>query len=91
MGLTLLNTNPTCGLFGYCLNINANWSPLTDSNKAFDVYELQVGNPPYTYYPAHCQENNMDDSPNTDFTNCPTSHDDGQHVSYVKCMTWRKL
>lgn len=24
-GLTFLNTNPTCGLFGYCLNINANW------------------------------------------------------------------
>ena len=89
MGLTLLNTNPTCGLFGYCLNINANWSPLTNTNEPFDVYELQTGNPPYTFYQAHCQENNMDDSPNTDFTNCPTSHDDGQHVSYVKCMTWQ--
>jgi len=88
-GLTLLNTNPTCGLFGYCLNINANWSPLTNSDTAFDVYELQVGNPPYTFYQAHCQENNMDDSPNTNFTNCPTSHDDGHHVSYVKCMTWQ--
>ena len=89
MGLTLLNTNPTCGLFGYCLNINANWSPVTNSNKPFDVYELQSGSPPYSFQQAHCQENNMDDSPNTDFTNCPTSHNDGQHVSYVKCMTWQ--
>ncbi len=89
MGLTLLNTNPTCGLFGYCLNINANWSPLTTSNQPFDPYELQVRNPPYSFQQAHCQENNMDDSPNTDFTNCPTSRDDGQHVSYVKCMTWQ--
>ena len=89
MGLTLLNTNPTCGLFGYCLNINANWSPLTNSNKPFDVYELQAGSPPYSFQQAHCQENNMDDSPNTDFTNCPTSHKDGQHVSFVKCMTWQ--
>lgn len=89
MGLTLLNTNPTCDMFGYCLNINANWSPLTNSKKAFDVYELQVGDPPYTFYQAHCQENNMDDSPNTDFTNCPTSHENGQHISYVKCMTWQ--
>eukprot|EP00534_Pseudo-nitzschia_fraudulenta_P001032 CAMPEP_0201119460 /NCGR_PEP_ID=MMETSP0850-20130426/3605_1 /ASSEMBLY_ACC=CAM_ASM_000622 /TAXON_ID=183588 /ORGANISM="Pseudo-nitzschia fraudulenta, Strain WWA7" /LENGTH=888 /DNA_ID=CAMNT_0047385179 /DNA_START=22 /DNA_END=2688 /DNA_ORIENTATION=- len=89
MGLTLLNTNPTCGLFGYCLNINANWSPLPKDNEPFDVFELQNGNPPYSFQQAHCQENNMDDSPNTDFTNCPTSHEDGQHVSYVKCMTWQ--
>jgi hypothetical protein len=89
MGLTLINTNPNCGNFGYCLNINANWSPLTSYETEFDVYELQTGTPPYTFYPAHCQENNMDDSPNTDFTNCPSSHNDGNHVSYVKCMTWQ--
>ena len=31
----------------------------------------------------------MDDTPNTNFDNCPTSHADGQKVSYVKCMTWQ--
>lgn len=87
-GLTLLNTNPTCGSFGYCLNINANWSPLTDKNDPFDASELQ-NDPPYKFRPAHCQDNNMNDSPNTDLSNCPTSHKDGQHVSYVKCMTWQ--
>lgn len=60
------------------------------SNKPFDVYELKAGNPPYSFQQAHCQENNMDDSPNTDIANnCPTSHEDGQHVSYVKRMTWQ--
>lgn len=88
-GLTLINTNPTCGLFGYCLNINANWSPLTNDDEPFDAFDLQLKNPPYKFRQAHCQEKNMDDSPNTDFTNCPTSHDDGQKVSYVKCMTWQ--
>jgi len=89
-GLTLINTNPTCGLFGYCLNINANWSPLNnDKDVYFDAWDLQLKDPPYKFHQAHCQKNNMDDSPNTDFTNCPTSHDDGQKVSYVKCMTWQ--
>ena len=90
-GLTLLNTNPTCGKFGYCLNINANWSPLADPNGVvpFDAFDLQLKDPPYAFRQAHCQENNMDDSPNTDFTNCPTSHANGQKVSYVKCMTWQ--
>ena len=31
----------------------------------------------------------MDDSPNTNFENCPTSHADGASVSFVKCMTWQ--
>ena len=87
-GLTLLNTNPTCGLFGYCLNINANWSPIVDKNDPFDADELQLKDPPFKFRQAHCQDKNMDDSPNNDFTNCPTSYDDGQRVSYVKCMTW---
>eukprot|EP00588_Corethron_pennatum_P007292 CAMPEP_0194283966 /NCGR_PEP_ID=MMETSP0169-20130528/26543_1 /TAXON_ID=218684 /ORGANISM="Corethron pennatum, Strain L29A3" /LENGTH=793 /DNA_ID=CAMNT_0039029683 /DNA_START=19 /DNA_END=2400 /DNA_ORIENTATION=+ len=88
-GVTLINTNPTCGLFGYCLNINANWSPLANREDPFDAFDLQLKDPPYKFQQAHCQQNNMDDSPNTDFTNCPTSHDDGQKVSYVKCMTWQ--
>lgn len=88
-GLTLINTNPTCGLFGYCLNINANWSPLTNDDKPFDAFDLQLKDPPFAFRQAHCQEKNMDDSPNTDFTNCPTSREEGQKVSYVKCMTWQ--
>jgi len=88
-GLTLINTNPTCGLFGYCLNFNANWSPLTDSNTPFDAFDLQLKDPPFAFRQAHCQENNMDDSPNTDFSNCPTSHANGNKASYVKCMTWQ--
>lgn len=31
----------------------------------------------------------MDDSPNRDFANCPTSHDDGNVANNVKCMTWQ--
>mmetsp|Transcript_24385 Transcript_24385/g.55677 ORF Transcript_24385/g.55677 Transcript_24385/m.55677 type:complete len:778 (-) Transcript_24385:57-2390(-) len=88
-GLTLINTNPTCGLFGYCLNINANWSPLGNKDDPFDAWELQLKDPPYKFHKAHCQEKNMDDSPNSDFTNCPTSRADGQVVSFVKCMTWQ--
>ncbi len=87
-GLTLLNTNPTCGLFGYCLNINANWSPLA-SDEPFDAFDLQLKDPPFPFHQAHCQQKNMDDSPNTDFTNCPTNRSTGQKVSYVKCMTWQ--
>ncbi len=87
--MTLINTNPTCGLFGYCLNINANWSPLADKNNPFDAFDLQLKDPPFPFKQAHCQEKNMDDSINTDFTNCPTSHSNGQKVSYVKCMTWQ--
>jgi len=89
-GLTLINTNPTCGLFGYCLNINANWSPLAEPTRGpFDAFDLQLKDPPFAFRQAHCQEKNMDDSPNYDFNNCPTSHNDGQKVSYVKCMTWQ--
>jgi hypothetical protein len=88
-GLTIINTNPTCGAWGYCLNINANWSPLAEQGDPFDATELQNNDPPFKYRRAHCQENNMDDSPNTDFSNCPTSHADGQSVTYVKCMTWQ--
>ena len=62
-------------------------SPIVDEDNIFDAFDLQQG-PPYNYHQAHCQQNNMDDSPNTDFTNCPTSYEDGQKVSYVKCMTW---
>jgi len=93
-GVTMVNTNPTCYAFGYCLNINANWSPIVSTSTLekdrFDADQLQNRDPPFPYHPAHCQLNNMDDTPNTNFTNCPTSHDDGgQTVSYAKCMMWQ--
>ena len=92
-GVTILNTNPKCGAWGYCLNINANWSPIADKNKSpFGADELQdqtKPSPNYKSRQAHCQLNNMDDTPNTNVDNCPTSHDDGQSVSFVKCMTWQ--
>ena len=91
-GVTLINTTPKCHAFSYCLNINANWSPLADAHNPFEAGELQGKDPPYKYHKAHCQELNMDDSPNTDFTNCPTSTalaDGGNMVSNVKCMTWQ--
>ena len=87
-GVTLINTNPTCHAFGYCLNINANWSPLaatTHSRRG-----IAGKNPPYKYHRAHCQELNMDDTPNADFTNCPTSRaaqDGGNVVSSAKCIS----
>ncbi|GMI35654.1 hypothetical protein TeGR_g13029 [Tetraparma gracilis] len=90
-GVTILNTNPKCGAWGYCLNINANWSPIGDPSDPFGADELQDQTTPAPSYKprqAHCQLNNMDDSPNTDFSNCPTSHDDGQKVTFVKCLTW---
>ena len=31
----------------------------------------------------------MDDTPNMDFTNCPTSRDDGAKVSFVKAISWQ--
>eukprot|EP00520_Triparma_pacifica_P009227 CAMPEP_0118644180 /NCGR_PEP_ID=MMETSP0785-20121206/6798_1 /TAXON_ID=91992 /ORGANISM="Bolidomonas pacifica, Strain CCMP 1866" /LENGTH=716 /DNA_ID=CAMNT_0006535915 /DNA_START=100 /DNA_END=2246 /DNA_ORIENTATION=- len=91
-GVTILNTNPKCHAWGYCLNINANWSPIGDPSDPFGADELQdqtLPAPSYKPRQAHCQEKNMDDSPNTNFQNCPTSHDDGQEVTFVKCMTWQ--
>ncbi|GMI48064.1 hypothetical protein TrCOL_g11427 [Triparma columacea] len=91
-GVTIINTNPKCDVWGYCLNINANWSPIGDLADPFGADELQnqaLPAPSYKPRKAHCQEKNMDDSPNTDFQNCPTSHDDGQKVTFVKCMTWQ--
>lgn len=92
-GVTILNTNPNCGAWGYCLNINANWSPVgQDPADPFGANELQNQAKPapnYKFRQAHCQERNMDDTPNTNFDNCPSSHDDGQQVSFVKCMTWQ--
>jgi hypothetical protein len=88
-GVTLINTDPECGAWGYCLNINPNWAPMPDYDDPFDADELQLKDPPFKFRQAHCQEKNMDDSPNTDFHNCPSSHADGQQVSYVKCMTWQ--
>lgn len=88
-GVTLTNTKPECGSWGYCLNINPNWAPLPDYTDPFGAEELQLKDPPFKFRQAHCQEKNMDDSPNTDFHNCPSSHADGQHVSHVKCMTWQ--
>ena len=92
-GLTLVNTFKECGEFGYALNINANWAPLAvspaDSLGVFEAGELQNGNPPYKARPAHCQDFNMDDTPNSDFTNCPTSQDDGAKVSFVKAISWQ--
>ena len=92
VGLTIVNTNPNCGAWGYCLNINANWSPIGVQGDPFGADELQdqtMPAPTYKARQAHCQEKNMDDSANTNFDNCPTSHTDGQLVSYVKCMTWQ--
>ncbi|GMH74457.1 hypothetical protein TrST_g2265 [Triparma strigata] len=92
VGLTIVNTNPKCGVWGYCLNINANWSPIGVQGDPFGADELQdqtMPAPTYKARQAHCQEKNMDDSANTNFDNCPTSHTDGQLVSYVKCMTWQ--
>ena len=89
-GVTLINTNPACHAFGYCLNINANWSPLADANNPFEAGELQGKNPPYKYHRAHCQELNMDDTPNKDFTNCPTSREvenGGNVIASVKCLS----
>ena len=89
-GLTLVNTNPKCHAFGYCLNINANWSPLADPNNPFEAGELQGKDPPYKFHRAHCQELNMDDTPNNDFSNCPTGRaveDGGNLVSSVKCIS----
>ena len=91
-GVTILNTNPTCGAWGYCLNINANWSPIGDPTDPFSADELQdqtVPSPDYKPRQAHCQTLNMDNSPNTNFDNCPTSHEDGQRISFVKCVTWQ--
>ncbi|GMI14138.1 hypothetical protein TrLO_g5409 [Triparma laevis f. longispina] len=92
VGLTIVNTNPTCAAWGYCLNINANWSPIGVAGDPFEADELQdqtMPAPTYKTRQAHCQEKNMDDSDNTNFDNCPTSHEDGQTVSFVKCMTWQ--
>mmetsp|Transcript_14777 Transcript_14777/g.21797 ORF Transcript_14777/g.21797 Transcript_14777/m.21797 type:complete len:607 (-) Transcript_14777:178-1998(-) len=90
-GLTLVNTNEDCAEFGYALNVNANWAPIADypDDNVFEAGELQNANPPYQPRQAHCQEKNMDDSPNTDFTNCPTSRDDGAKVSFVKAISWQ--
>lgn len=92
-GLTIVNTFSECGEFGYALNVNANWSPMAATYPANDVFEageLQNGNPPYSSNrPAHCQENNMDDTPNLDFSNCPSSQDDGAKVSFVKAISWQ--
>eukprot|EP00316_Scyphosphaera_apsteinii_P011525 CAMPEP_0119304454 /NCGR_PEP_ID=MMETSP1333-20130426/5669_1 /TAXON_ID=418940 /ORGANISM="Scyphosphaera apsteinii, Strain RCC1455" /LENGTH=695 /DNA_ID=CAMNT_0007307347 /DNA_START=166 /DNA_END=2250 /DNA_ORIENTATION=+ len=91
-GVTIINTNPRCGTWGYCLNINANWSPIGDPKDPFGADELQdqkLPSPKYKRRQAHCQLTNMDNSPNTNFENCPTSHADGQRVSFVKCMTWQ--
>ncbi len=90
-GITIINTNPTCHTWGYCLEINANWSPLNDIdtiNDPFGADELQVQDPLPRYKPrrAHCQENNMDDSPNTDFTNCPQSYEE-QNVCALRVGT----
>lgn len=56
--------------------MNANWSPMAATypeNDVFEAGELQNGNPPYSSNrPAHCQENNMDDTLNLDFSNCPS-------------------
>lgn len=83
-GITMINSNPKCHAFGYCLNLNANWSPLADSRHPFDAGELQGKNAPYPFHQAHCQKFNMDDSSNLDFHNCPTSHADGNTVRNVK-------
>ena len=90
-GVTMLNTNKKCHAFGYCLNLNANWSPLANVSNPFEASELQNKDPPYKYHKAHCQELNMDGTPNNDFINCPTSSDDGigNKVKNVKCMTWQ--
>ena len=91
-GVTMLHTVPACHPFGYCLNINPNWAPLPDPTASFadqfDATELQ-SDAPYPYREAHCQTVHMDDTPNSDFTNCPTSHANGQQVSFVKCMAWQ--
>ena len=87
-GLTLVNTNEDCGEFGFALNINANWAPLADEDDHFEAGELQT-DPPYKFRQAHCQERNMDDSLNTDFSNCPTSRADGAKVSFVKAISWQ--
>ena len=63
-GVTILNTNPKCGTWGYCLNMNANWSPIGDPTDPFGADELQDQTQPAPAYKprqAHCQENNMDD------------------------------
>jgi len=91
-GVTTIHTVPSCHPFGYCLNFNPNWAPLPGvapfDTTGFDAQELQ-GNAPYRKRQAHCQTVNMDDSPNGDFFNCPTSHADGNVASNIKCMTWQ--
>ena len=59
-GVTLLNTNPQCHAWGYCLSINPNWTPLANYSDLFDASELQT-DPPYKFRKAHCQvkEHNM--------------------------------
>jgi len=89
-GLTLVNTNEGCGAFGYALNVNANWAPMADSGDPFEVSVLQTPTePPYKFRQANCQLENMDDSPNTDLTNCPTNQAQGAKVSFVKAISWQ--
>ena len=62
-GVTILNTNSDCGAWGYCLNFNANWTPIGDPTDVFGADELQSQANPPSYKPrqAHCQQKNMDD------------------------------
>ncbi|KAL7546254.1 hypothetical protein ACHAWF_012767 [Thalassiosira exigua] len=91
-GLTIVNTNAGCAEFGYALNVNANWAPLQayeGREPVFEAGELQNADPPYLPRKAHCQERHMDDAPNTDFSNCPTTREDGAEVSFVKAISWQ--
>ena len=88
-GVTLINTIPTCAAVCYCLNINADWAPMASADDPFSASELVSHNPPFKYHRANCQDTNMDDSPNKDFANCPTSQAEGAQVSFVKCMSWQ--
>ena len=88
-GVTLINTHRKCHAFGYCLNFNANWSPLADAANPFEAGELQGKDMPYKFHRAHCQERHMDDTLNVDFDNCPTGRADGNVARNVKCITWQ--
>ena len=42
-GVTIIRSNPKCHAWGYCLNINANWSPIGDPTDPFGAGEAKQG------------------------------------------------
>jgi len=92
-GLTIAMTNPECDSWPYCLNVNADWAPLSDGETLFSAGELTPagttgGMPPLAWFPGNCQDSNMDGSynPNSENPNCPRTKEEGPKISFVKCL-----